>query len=98
MNSYTIGQVIRLTATFTQNSSGLDPTAVRASVREPSGTVTTYLYGTDTQLAKDSSSTGVYRVDWTASTAGTHDVRFWSTGTGQAAVEGAFSVRQSRFQ
>jgi hypothetical protein len=86
---YDVGDAPRLTATFL-NASGTptDPTAVTFRVREPDGTVTAYVYGTDPELIK--SSTGVYYVDWPCTQRQRHYVRFEGTGTVAAIVETEF--------
>jgi hypothetical protein len=89
--TYDNGDLVRCSAIFT-NSSGTatDPSVVRFQVRNPAGTVTPYLYGTDIQLVKD--STGNYHVDVDASSDGLWSYRFYSTGSGQAAAEANFIV------
>lgn len=95
MNSYTLGQMVRLTATFAVSGANTDPTTVTFKVRAPSGTITTYLYGTDSQLVK--SATGVYYVDYTTAAEGIHAWRMAGTGTCVAAEEQRFTVEDSRF-
>ena len=88
MASYDIGNVVRATVTFTDpldSDAAVDPAAVYAAVRDPSGAVTTYEYGVDSEAVK--SATGVYYVDVTLTTSGRYHVRWYSTGTGQAAEE-----------
>jgi len=90
------GDLVRLTATF-ENAAGtdIDPTAVLFSFINPAGTSTTYTYGTDVELVK--SATGIYYVDINASSSGVYRWRWYSTGTGQTAAEGSFTVEQSWF-
>lgn len=95
INAYDRGDVVRCTGTFATSGSNTNPAAVMFKVMSPSGDVTTYTYGTDAQLVRD--STGVYHVDVSADELGTYAYRFWSTGSGQAASEGQFSVRLSLF-
>lgn len=95
MNAYTLGSQIRLTATFEISDTATDPTAVTFKVRAPSGTVTTYIYGTDAQLVK--SATGVYYVDYTPAAEGIYAWRMAGTGTCVAAEEQQFTVKDSRF-
>lgn len=96
MNQYSKGDLVRCTATFATNAGvATDPTAVIFQVSDPAGTTTTYVYGTDTQLVR--SATGMYYVDVDANRSGTWRYRFYSTGTGQAADEGAFKVKDSWF-
>jgi uncharacterized protein YfaS (alpha-2-macroglobulin family) len=83
------------------NSAGTaaDPTGLTFKIRSPAGTVTTYTYGTDSQLVKD--STGRYHVDWpvpaAAASEGLWSVRFEATGTNACAGEASFRVRDSAF-
>jgi len=95
MNVYDKGDLVRCSGTFT-TSAGVaqDPTVVKAKVKTPGGVTTTYTYGTDAALVKD--STG-YHVDVSATESGLWHYSFWSTGTGQAAEEESFYVDESRF-
>jgi hypothetical protein len=96
INSYDKGDVIRLSAVFT-NSAGtaIDPAVVLFSFINPAGTQTTYTYGTDAELVKD--STGNYHVDVDADTEGLFYYRFYSTGTGKAAAEGQLFIKETIF-
>lgn len=93
-NLYDLGDLVRVAGTF-KNTSGvtIDPTTVAFKVRAPGGAVTTYVYPTDGALVRD--SIGNYHVDVSANAAGTWRYRWESTGTGQAAEEGAFVVEGS---
>jgi len=95
-SEYDNGDLVRVTGTFT-NAAGaaVDPTAVLFKVKAPNGQTTTYTYGTDAALVKE--STGVYYVDVNANQSGKWRVRWYSTGTGQAATEDFFTVRDSDF-
>ena len=94
-NTYTNGQQVRSTVTFTVGGSATDPTTVVAKVMAPDGTVTTYAYGTDAELVKN--TTGVYYVDITGDQDGPWNYRFVGTGTCVAASEGTFYIT-SKFQ
>ena len=96
MNAYQKGDLVRCSGAFT-NAAGTptDPTVVKFSFRTPTGLVTTYIYGIDVQLAKDSA--GNYHVDVDCSMGGVFYYRFFSTGTGQAADESQFFVSESKF-
>lgn len=96
MNSYHVGDKVRCTGTFeTAAGTDTDPSAVCFAVKTPSGTETTYTYGTDAALVK--SAVGIYYVDVSITEAGTWHYRFYATGTGQAAGEESFKVRDSFF-
>jgi hypothetical protein len=73
----------------------VDPTAVFCEVRTPAGVETTYTYGVDAGLVKD--SVGNYHLNVSATARGTWPYRWYSTGTGQAAGESWFFVRESDF-
>lgn len=94
-NTYDVGDLIRVSAAFTSGGDAIDPTTVTAKVKAPTGTITTLVYGVDGGLVKDSA--GNYHTDISAAEVGTYAYRFQSTGTGQAAAEGAFRVRESAF-
>jgi hypothetical protein len=94
ITSYTKGSVVRIDGPFTDEASAVaDPAAVLFRFRKPSGAETTYVYGTDTQLVKD--SVGNYHADIDADLEGLYYYRMWSTGTGKAAAEGEFFVQPS---
>ena len=92
-NTYDIGDVVRMTGTFTVSSVATDPTTVTLKVKNPAATVSTYTYALS-QVTK--SATGVYYKDTTIDTAGTWMYEW--TGTGACAVveEGQIYVRKSR--
>lgn len=96
MNQYSKGDLVRCSAAFaTSAGTATNPSVVRCQVTDPAGTTTTYTYGTDAALVR--ASTGNYYVDVDANRSGTWRYRFYSTGTGQAADEGAFKVKDSWF-
>lgn len=94
-SSYDIGDLVRVSGAFT-TAAGVaqDPSVVKCSVRTPAAVVTTYTYGTDAALVKD--STGNYHVDVSAAAIGWYYYRWFSTGTGQAGDEGWFEVTDAR--
>jgi uncharacterized protein YfaS (alpha-2-macroglobulin family) len=87
MARYDIGDLARITATFTQDANPIDPTTITAEVRDPDGIIT--------EVPTTLQSPGIYRalVDLTAS--GQWGVRIYSTGTGQAAEEILIKVERS---
>lgn len=89
--SYAQGNLVHVSAIF-KNSAGTktDPVVVKCSVRDPSNTTTTYVFGDDEEVVRD--GTGRYSMNIDADTAGTWYYRWWSTGGGQAAAEGEFTV------
>lgn len=96
MNTYQKGDLVRISFVF-KNSAGapIDPAVVKIAVKDPAGVTTTYTYGTDSQLVKD--STGNYHLDQSAQHSGEYHYKPFSTGAGQAAAKGSFTVEQDDF-
>lgn len=94
VNEYDPGDVVRVTAAFTVGGTATDPTAVTFRLREPDGTATEYVYGTDAELEKP--STGNYRVDWPVDQEGWHYFSFTGTGDAPAMEQGEFYSRQDK--
>lgn len=91
------GTTLRVAANF-QNSADadIDPTTVTFKLFSPSAGTTSYVYGTDAEISKD--STGDYYIDVTPTEAGRYVYRWVTTGTNQnLAVEGNFVVTASPF-
>jgi hypothetical protein len=96
INCYDKGDVVVCDVVFKDEDDVVaDPTSVFFVFMTPSGVQTTYIYGVDGELVKD--STGNYHVDVSADVEGQYHYRFYSTGTGQAAAEGQFLVKDSVF-
>jgi uncharacterized protein YfaS (alpha-2-macroglobulin family) len=96
VNSYDKGDVVVVSAAFTDKlNAPVDPTTVTFKVRAPDGSVMTYVFGTDSELVKD--SVGNYHVDVSVNLDGYWFYRYESTGTGQAAEEGQFQIKQGFF-
>lgn len=94
LSAYDTGDLVRVTGTLTEeDGTPVDPTALTCKVKAPSGTVTTHVYGVDPFPVR--TGPGVYYVDVTPAEVGEYRYRFASTGTGQAADEGAFVVKAS---
>lgn len=94
--TYDVGDVARISATFAQNGTAMDPSSVAITVEQPDGTQATYTYGDDEELVKD--STGNYHVDIPVTAEGQYRYRSVSTGTGASAAEGFFLVRAREVQ
>jgi hypothetical protein len=94
-NKHDLGDLIRVTGVFRLQSTGgvIDPTNVFLSILDPDEGLTTYQFegGTDDEIIKD--SVGTYHADIDAIIAGTWYYRWFSTGVGQAAIEGRFVIR-----
>ena len=95
-NTYDLGNLVKSKATFRnpETKAPLDPTTVSVSVKDPSGNVDTYLFGTDAEVVQ--SAVGVYYINVDADEAGSFYVRWFSTGTGQAGKERRFTVRHAQ--
>jgi hypothetical protein len=91
-NLYSVGDVVRLSGAFTSSSVAVDPSVVTVTIREPTGSRTTYTYGVGAAVVKD--SVGNYHLDHTIAMAGFHWYRWLSTGVGAAASEQKFNVRK----
>lgn len=92
---YASGQLVNISCTFTLSGIPTDPTTVIGRFRWGTATTTSYTYGVNAQLVKD--STGVYHFDVTAQNSGTYYYRFEGYTSVQAAEEGSFDVAVSRF-
>lgn len=95
MNEYTKGAKVRCKGKFYLDGALTDPSGVLFKFQNPAGTETTYTYGVDGALVKD--STGIYHVDLSVTTKGVWAYRWESTGAAQSANEGEFYVRKSEF-
>jgi len=91
MNTYDVGDRIRLTAAFTSGGVAADPTTVTVRVKDPSGNTASYVYGTDLEVVKD--GTGNYHMDVTIDEAGIWGFRWASTGVVVTAEEKSFRIR-----
>ena len=90
---YDKGDLAKLVGRFTDvDEVATDPAVIHFTLTDPDGNATSYLYGTDAQLIKE--STGVYYVLWDCQTVGTYNYRFYSTGAGQTAGEERFVVHE----
>ena len=94
VNSYDIGDGIRLSGAFTVNDVATDPTAITLRVKDPVNSTGRYTYALS-QVSK--TSTGNYYKDITVSTAGKWFYRWEGTGAVIAADEVWFNVRLSEF-
>ena len=91
MDAYDLGDTRRLSAAFTvagNSPPATDPTTLTFKMREPDGTVTTYVYVTDAEVVRD--SLGNFHVDWLLAQVGRHTYRWVDTGTAAEADTGEF--------
>jgi hypothetical protein len=94
-NVYDVGDKVRISFAITGPSGALvDPTTVSGKFKTPTGTKTTYVYGTDAALVKV--STGNYYFDITINDDGQWHYAAISVDP-PASAEGSFHVRRSQF-
>lgn len=95
-NTYQNGDEIVFYGTF-KNAAGVerDPTNVFFQIKNPAGTITTYQYGEDVALKRE--STGVYYIELSVTTSGHWHYRWYSTGVGMASDEAGIYVEESEF-
>lgn len=86
----TVGTRVRTTAAFTPLGSATltDPTLVKVLVREPDGTVTDYVYGTDVEVVKD--GVGQYSLKHVCDAAGT----WWFSWVAESPSAGISAVEE----
>lgn len=91
-NQYDVGDKPKITGTFKQDGVVGDPAAVVAKFKDPSGSTTTYTYGTDAELVRASAGVYYFYID-------IDEAGFWyyrmSDNDENVATEGYFVVRQS---
>ena len=92
-NTYDIGDVVRLTGTFTVSGSATDPTTITLKVKPGGGTLLSYTYAAG-EITK--STTGVYYKDIPITAAGVWYYNWTSTGAVATAEEGFFFVREKQ--
>ena len=96
MNSYNLGDQVRLSAAFTDaDGAPVDPTVVTVKYSDPTGDVTDLTYGVDVAVTQEAG--GSYYVDFVPNRAGQWRYRWESSGAVTAAAEGAFLVQRSSF-
>jgi len=96
MNSYEIGEVVRNSFASTNLAgTAVDPGALTVNIKTPLGALTTYVYGIDLQLVKD--STGNYHVDVDAVSQGRWIVKWVATGANKGAKTNKFQVVEDFF-
>lgn len=94
--SYILGQEVRVKATFTDmDDAPVDPTVATIIIRSPNGAETSYIYGDDVEVVKE--STGIYYVDFVPTAAGYWRSRGKGTGAATGAGEDLFVVNSTRF-
>jgi len=95
-SSYDVGDLVRVALAFTDAlGAAADPTTVQGRFRDPSGAITTYVFGTGSELVKD--STGNYHFELSTTASGEWRYRGEGTGAVQAAAENRFTVHVTAF-
>ena len=81
----TVGETVKFTANISNLKNKLeDPVGIMFKIKDPLGVLTTYLYGTDAQLLKD--SLGKYTIDLILPIAGKYKIR-WETTAPNISIE-----------
>jgi nitrogen fixation protein FixH len=91
------GAEMTVSVSFTDSDgTAVDPDTVTFKLREPCGTITSYVYGTDSEVAR--SSAGNYTATFTPDKGGRWFCRWESTGTGKkTTADEMFIVTASPF-
>ena len=94
MNTWEVGDMVRLTATFTDSGgTGVDPSSVALTYRQyqaDSNSGTTLVYGVNSIVRV---AAGIFYHDLAVNSGGEWRYRWAGTGVNRAAVEGQFLVR-----
>lgn len=90
---FLIGNVIVFSVEFKRDGTLEDPTDVTLKIESPSQQVTTFIYGTDSELVRDAQ--GKYHCDFQPSEVGDWEWRWESTGNAASAIQGYFDVKAS---
>jgi hypothetical protein len=93
--AYDIGDSIRLTVTFTSviNSTLVDPTNIKLTIKRPDLIEEQFLYPAIVQKE----SIGIYNHDYAIDQSGRFWYRWEGTGANPSAIEGYFIVKESQF-
>ncbi len=96
MNTHDIGDVVRISVAFTnQAGTPVDPGTVTVKVKTPIGLATTYVFGVDSGVIKD--STGNYHFDVEPAIQGVWAYRWEGAVSNKGAEENTFQIRESAF-
>ena len=94
-NTYLQGQAPRFEVTFEVDGILTDPSSTTFRTRDPAGNVSSFVFGTDVELVRDSA--GAFHLDLPLSIGGQWTVRWEGTGTAQGADEYTIQVTPSAF-
>jgi hypothetical protein len=96
MNTYARGTSVQVSVEFLDLSkAAFDPATVICQIKTPAGTETTYTYGDDDELVRDSA--GKYHLWVDADESGSWAYRFKGTDDVDVANEATFDVNESEF-
>ena len=98
MNLYLAGDLVTVTATFTNSASVVaDPSTITLKVGRKGTAETTYTYGSGSVITRV--STGVYQanIDTTSYAQGQYTYFWVGTGAVQAVNDGVFAVQSAPF-
>jgi hypothetical protein len=102
VRSYQVGQRPTLRVSIKVLTDGAmaltDPSALTFRMREPDGSLTTYEYGDDTELERE--STGIFLVRWRVAQEGVHYYRFYNDeedSVAEGAAERMFTAERTLF-
>ena len=87
---YIAGDLVRVSVSFETGGIATDPTTVVLRYKNPAGTPTTWTFGVDSQVVKN--SVGNYRADINANVGGTWYFRWEGTGAAQGVAQDSFVV------
>jgi len=90
---YDVGDVVRVSCTFSTADVLTDPTTITLCVKTPNGTIHEYTYAAGTVLK---GAPGVFYKDVSIDASGTWTYRWVGTGTVATAEEGQFLVRNQK--
>ena len=95
--TFWVGNSISLTCSFRDRATAaaIDPDVVSARLKSPSGVVTTYTYGEDSEMRRI--STGLYSLVVAPDAAGAWQWLFTCSGSASGAERGSFSMLESGF-
>lgn len=94
LDDIVIGSVVQISAAI-KNMAGVlaDPSALRLKVRDPSGTITNYVFGNAAEIVK--LAPGEYRADLVMTAAGKWTYRWEADAPNAGAAEGLIVVKKS---
>jgi hypothetical protein len=100
INEYDVGDVVRISGVFTENSVAKTPQVVHVEYKKPAGSVVVLILGTDAAVVEDSA--GHIHADLEIDTVGTWYYKFEGLSTDnpakkRGAGESAFVIKQGHF-